>query len=355
MKQTPLYQKHIDLNAKMVDFAGYQMPIQYSGIIQEHNAVRNASGMFDVSHMGEFLINGEEAESFVNYMTVNDVTSLKVGDAQYSAMCYDHGGIVDDILIYKYEDKFMLVVNASNLEKDLQWLEDHKPESVTIENKSDEIGLIALQGPRTRDILQQMLGVDLTDFAFYTFIVHDGMTIARTGYTGELGFEIYGDQNSIIDVWDKVMATGRVEPCGLGCRDTLRMEMKFCLYGNDIDENTNPIDAGLGWITKLNGDDFIGKDVAIYAKEERVRHLAAFEMVDRAVPRKGYVIYADGEKVGMVTSGTQSPSLQKGIGLGYVPFGKHKPGMDIEIDIRGKMKKAVIIKPPFYKQGSAQS
>ncbi len=220
MKQTPLYQKHIDLNAKMVDFAGYQMPIQYSGIIQEHNAVRNASGMFDVSHMGEFFISGEEAESFVNYMTVNDVTSLKVGDAQYSAMCYDHGGIVDDILIYKYEDKFMLVVNASNLEKDLQWLEDHKPESVTIENKSDDIGLIALQGPRSRDILQQMLGVDLTDFAFYTFIVYDGMTIARTGYTGELGFEIYGDQNSIIDVWDKIMATGRVEPCGLGCRDT---------------------------------------------------------------------------------------------------------------------------------------
>jgi aminomethyltransferase len=249
----------------------------------------------------------------------------------------------------------MLVVNASNLEKDLKWLMDHKPDTVTIDNKSVEIGLIALQGPRSRDILQDVINEDLNDVSFYTFIEHNGMTIARTGYTGELGFEIYGDHNFINEVWDAIMDTGQVEPCGLGCRDTLRMEMKYCLYGNDIDETTNPIEAGLGWITKLGGDNFIGKEMAIQAKQEKIRHLAAFEMVDRAVPRKGYLIYADGKEVGEVTSGTQSPSLQKGIGLGYVQFGKHKPGMDIEIDIRGKMKKAVIIKPPFYKQGSAQS
>ena len=353
--ETPLYQRHIDLNAKMVDFAGYQMPIQYSGIIQEHNAVRNGCGIFDVSHMGEFIVSGDGTENFLNYMTVNEASSMKVGDTQYSAMCYDHGGIVDDLLIYRYEDRFMLVVNASNLEKDLKWLMDHKPDTVTIDNKSVEIGLIALQGPRSRDILQDVINEDLNDVSFYTFIEHNGMTIARTGYTGELGFEIYGDHNFINEVWDAIMDTGQVEPCGLGCRDTLRMEMKYCLYGNDIDETTNPIEAGLGWITKLGGDNFIGKEMAIQAKQEKIRHLAAFEMVDRAVPRKGYLIYADGQEVGEVTSGTQSPSLQKGIGLGYVQFGKHKPGMDIEIDIRGKMKKAVIIKPPFYKQGSAQS
>jgi len=222
----------------MVDFAGYQMPIQYSGIIQEHNAVRNGCGIFDVSHMGEFIVSGDGTENFLNYMTVNEASSMKVGDTQYSAMCYDHGGIVDDLLIYRYEDRFMLVVNASNLEKDLKWLMDHKPDTVTIDNKSVEIGLIALQGPRSRDILQDVINEDLNDVSFYTFIEHNGMTIARTGYTGELGFEIYGDHNFINEVWDAIMDTGQVEPCGLGCRDTLRMEMKYCLYGNDIDETT---------------------------------------------------------------------------------------------------------------------
>lgn len=356
--ETPLYQKHIDLNARMVDFAGYQMPIQYTSIVQEHLAVRNSCGIFDVSHMGEFIVSGEGAEEFLNYMTVNDVKSMAVGDAQYSAMCYEHGGIVDDLLVYKYVGKFMLVVNAANLKKDLDWLNEHKPESVTINDVSTKTGLIALQGPDSRDIFQKVIEKDLSSISFYTFVEEQvngfNVTIARTGYTGELGFEIYTDNNSIRTIWDSIISVGGVLPCGLGCRDTLRMEMKYCLYGNDIDESTNPVEAGLSWITKLEGDDFIGKEIAIQAKQEKNRHLAAFEMMGRAVPRKGYNIHAEGVKVGVVTSGTQSPSLQKGIGMGYVQFGKHMSGMEIEIEIRDTLKSAIIIKAPFYKKGTAQ-
>jgi len=356
--QTPLYQKHIILNARMVDFTGYQMPIQYSGIIQEHLAVRNSCGIFDICHMGELIVSGVGAEDFLNYITVNDVKSMSVGDAQYSAMCYENGGIIDDILIYKYADKYMLVVNSSNLEQDFSWLKKYKRDDVELIDISAETGLIALQGPDSRNILQNCVELDLTDIPFYTFIESNiggfNATFARTGYTGELGFEIYADKDDIGQIWDIIMDTGDVTPCGLACRDTLRMEMKFCLYGNDIDDATNPIEAGLGWITKLNKDKFIGKKSLLLAKENRIRHLTAFKMDERAVPRKGYSIYADGNKVGKVTSGTQSPSLQKGIGLGYVQFGKHKVGMELDLDIRGIMKKATIIKPPFYKNGSAQ-
>ena len=358
MMQTPLYQKHIILNARMVNFTGYQMPIQYSGIIQEHLAVRNSCGIFDVCHMGELIVSGVGAEDLLNYITVNDVKSMSVGDAQYSAMCYENGGIIDDILIYKYADKYMLVVNSSNLEKDFSWLKKYKRDDVELIDISAETGLIALQGPDSRNILQKCVESDLTDIPFYTFIESNiggfNATFARTGYTGELGFEIYADKDDIGQIWDIIMDTGDVTPCGLACRDTLRMEMKFCLYGNDIDDATNPIEAGLGWITKLNKNKFIGKKSLLLAKENRIRHLTAFKMDERAVPRKGYSIYADGNKVGKVTSGTQSPSLQKGIGLGYVQFGKHKVGMELDLDIRGIMKKATIIKPPFYKNGSAQ-
>ena len=358
MMQTPLYQKHIILNARMVDFTGYQMPIQYSGIIQEHLAVRNSCGIFDICHMGELIVRGVGAEDFLNYITVNDVKSMSVGDAQYSAMCYENGGIIDDILIYKYADKYMLVVNSSNLEQDFSWLKKYKRDDVELIDISAETGLIALQGPDSRNILQKCVELDLTDIPFYTFIESNiggfNATFARTGYTGELGFEIYADKDDIGQIWDIIMDSGDVTPCGLACRDTLRMEMKFCLYGNDIDDATNPIEAGLGWITKLNKDKFIGKKSLLLAKENRIRHLTAFKMDERAVPRKGYSIYADGNKVGKVTSGTQSPSLQKGIGLGYVQFGKHKVGMELDLDIRGIMKKATIIKPPFYKNGSAQ-
>lgn len=352
IKKTPLYDQHVALHAKMVDFAGYKMPIHYTGIIHEHLAVRNSCGLFDVSHMGEFLIYGQDAENFLQKMTINNIKSLKNGKAQYSAMCYENGNIIDDLLIYKYENKFMLVVNASNLEKDLHWLMKHKPENVTIENKSDEIGLIAIQGPQSRSILEKTFQVDLKSLSFYSFIELDNMAVARTGYTGELGFEIYADHQKTIQLWKKLLSNKNIVPCGLGCRDTLRMEMKYCLYGNDIDESTNPIEAGLGWITNINGDYFIGKDQIQKFKVESPRQLIAFEMVDRAVPRKGYLIYLAGKKVGKVTSGTQSPSLQKGIGLGYIQTGFHQPETSIAIDIRGTMKEAMIVKPPLYKNGS---
>jgi len=301
MKKTPLYQEHISLNSKMVQFAGFDMPIQYSGIIHEHHAVRKACGIFDVSHMGEFMVSGEGAESFLNRMTINDISHLSPGQAQYSVMCYHHGGIIDDILIYKFDQKYMLVVNASNLEKDYQWLLEHKPENVQLTNISDETGLIAVQGPKSRSILHSCLSKDISQLIFYTFIEDNSegnnLVIARTGYTGELGFEIYGDPDLIRNIWKKLMDTSGVTPCGLGCRDTLRMEMKFCLYGNDIDETTNPIEAGLGWITKLNKSEFIGKDALLAAKENRARRLVAFEMEERAVPRHGYTLHLDGKEI----------------------------------------------------------
>ena len=260
MKQTPLYTKHVELGAKLVDFAGYQMPIQYTGIIQEHNAVRHSAGLFDVSHMGEFIITGDEAEVFLDYVTINDVVSIQPWQAQYSAMCYEDGGIIDDLLIYRYPDHFMLVVNASNKEKDLDWFMAHKLDNVDILDISDQTGLIALQGPKSRSILQNIFDINLNEIDFYWFDVAKinghSATIARTGYTGELGFEIYADHDNIVKIWDAIMKAGgdAVEPTGLGCRDTLRMEMKYCLYGNDNDASTNPIEAGLGWITKLDKD-----------------------------------------------------------------------------------------------------
>ncbi|MCH7611857.1 MAG: glycine cleavage system aminomethyltransferase GcvT [Candidatus Marinimicrobia bacterium] len=357
MKRTPLYNKHVDLNARMVEFFGYNMPIQYTSIVEEHNAVRNSCGIFDVSHMGEFILSGEDAESFLNKMTINDIYTMNPGDAQYSAMCYKNGGIIDDILVYKFDNQYMLVVNASNLEKDFNWLNQHKPDDVIINDVSQETGLIALQGPDSRNILQKVVNVDISKLKFYTFVEDniDGrnVIIARTGYTGELGYEIYADHDSIQKFWDAIMETGGLIPCGLGCRDTLRMEMKFCLYGNDIDETTNPIEAGLGWITKTGKPDFIGREAVLTAKEHKTRRLIAFEMTERAVPRQGYKLIFQENEIGFVTSGTQSPSLQKGIGLGYVQEGNHKPGTEIGVDIRGKMKKAIIIKPPFYKQGTA--
>ncbi len=358
MKQTPLYEKHVALGAKLVDFAGYQMPIQYTGIMQEHEAVRNSAGLFDVSHMGEFIVSGEGASSYLDYVTVNDVTSIQSWQAQYSAMCYDDGGIIDDLLIYRYPAHFMLVVNASNMEKDLDWLMAHKPDNVDILDMSDQTGLIAFQGPRSREILQQITDTDLSTIDFYWFGVGniDGnpATIARTGYTGELGFEIYGDHDNIVKIWDAIMAAGKdeVAPVGLGCRDTLRMEMKYALYGNDIDASTNPIEAGLGWITKLDKDNFIGKDALVSAKENLSRRLVCIEMIDRGIPRKGYPLVSNGKVVGAVTSGTQSPSLKLGIGLAYIAKSSAKIGNELELEVRNKHLKCKVVKPPFYKEGT---
>ena len=358
-KKTPLYDRHIELGGHVVDFGGYLLPTQYSGINNEHISVRTKAGLFDVSHMGEFIVSGPDGESFLQKMTVNDVASLSVGQAQYSAMCTKNGNIVDDLLVYKKENDFMVVVNASNLEKDLNWLNSHKVGQVTIEDVSDQTGLIAIQGPRSRNILQTLTDTNLSNIQFYHF--KDGKVsgkdaiIARTGYTGELGFEIYASSDDIGEIWDAIMDAGAdkgLSPAGLGCRDTLRMEMKFALYGNDIDETTNPLEAGLGWITRLRKDDFMGKKALLEAKANVTRRLVCLEMTERAIPRQGCPILMNDESVGIITSGTMSPSLETGIGIGYVDLPFDRSGTELVVDIRGKMKVAIVVKPPFYKSGS---
>ena len=358
-KNTPLFDRHIELGGNMVSFGGYLLPTHYSGINLEHLGVRSKAGLFDVSHMGEFIISGSDAESFLQKVTVNDVTSLSVGQAQYSAMCYANGGIIDDILIYKKKNEFMLVVNAANNEKDLDWLKSHAKGDIRIENMSDDIGLVAIQGPRSRNILQTLTDSNLTNIQFYHFV--EGRLngkkaiISRTGYTGELGFEIYANSDDIGEIWDAIMKAGQdkgLEPAGLGCRDTLRMEMKLALYGNDIDDTTNPIEAGLGWITRLGKTDFMGKKALLEAKANVTRRLVCLEMTERAIPRQGYTILMNDQSVGIITSGTMSPSLETGIGIGYVNRPFDKSGTELLVDIRGRMKSAVVVKPPFYKNGS---
>ena len=358
-KKTPLYDRHIELGGNMVNFGGFLLPTQYTGIKQEHQAVRSKAGIFDVSHMGEFIVSGQDAESFLQKMTVNDVASLSVGQAQYSAMCFENGGIVDDLLVYKKEDDFMLVVNAANLGKDMEWLKSHLEGDIKIEDISDQTGLVAVQGPRSRDILQTLTDTNLSNIQFYHFTEGkvSGMEaiIARTGYTGELGFEIYASSDDIGEIWDAIMDAGAdkgLSPAGLGCRDTLRMEMKFALYGNDIDETTNPLEAGLGWITRLRKDDFMGKKALLEAKANVTRRLVCLEMTERAIPRQGCPILMNDESVGIITSGTMSPSLETGIGIGYVDLPFDRSGTELVVDIRGKMKVAIVVKPPFYKSGS---
>ncbi len=360
LKHTSLYDRHVSLGAKLVPFAGYAMPIQYSGIIKEHLAVRESAGLFDVSHMGEFVVEGPEAESFLQYLTLNDVSGLDTGKAHYSAMCNENGFLLDDLIIYRYgPERFMVVVNAANMDKDYEWFSSHCPDGVALSNQSDAISLIAFQGPLSREILSTVLDTTLDDLGFYTFkeleTFGETITVARTGYTGELGFELYGSHEVIPRIWDMILKAGAsrdVLPAGLGARDTLRLEMKYCLYGNDIDETTNPIEAGLGWITKLDKGDFIGRDALVDAKANLSRRLVCLELQERGIPRHGYTIFRDGDNVGIVTSGGQSPSLKKGIGLGYVKKEFAKSGTELEIDIRGKRVKAMVVKPPFYKGGS---
>ena len=358
MKQTPLHDKHLASGAKMVDFSTYDMPIQYKGIMKEHLAVRESAGIFDVSHMGEFIVSGNGAEAFLDHVTINDVKSIHRWQAQYSAMCYEDGGIIDDLLIYRYPDHFMLVVNCANMEKDLEWLMMHKSENVDIMDMSDQTGLISLQGPKSREILQSISDIDLGTIDFYWFSIGkiDGSpaTIARTGYTGELGFEIYAHHENIVKIWDAIVSTGGdgVELAGLGCRDTLRMEMKYALYGNDIDETTNPIEAGLGWITKLDKMEFIGKDALVSAKQKLPRLLVCIKMIDRGIPRKGYIIIIDGKAIGEVTSGTQSPSLKQGIGIAYVSIQYAKVGTKLGMSIRNKILHCIVVDSPFYKKGT---
>ena len=360
MKKTTLYPVHEKLGAKIVEFAGYLMPIQYSSIIAEHNAVRNSVGVFDVSHMGEIFVTGEKAKDFVQYITVNDVSKLYPGRVQYSAMCYNDAGIVDDLLVYKFaDDKFLLVVNASNIEKDFAWMNENNKFGVTLENKSDEYSLIAVQGPNSNKTLQKICDKEI-NLEYYHFfeakVAGVEMILSRTGYTGELGYELYfkGDEQTAAHIWSKIFEAGlefNIKPVGLAARDSLRLEMGFMLYGNDIDKTTNPLEAGLGWITKLNKGNFIGREALLKVKSEGLnRKLVAMLGNDKSFPRHGYEIKADNKRIGEVTSGTVSPVLEKPIAMGYVDVSYAHEGNEINIVVRSKETPVKIVKLPFIKK-----
>ena len=361
MKRTALYDKHISLNAKMVPFAGHSMPMSYSSIIDEHNAVRNMIGVFDVSHMGEFKISGAGAENFLQLLTTNDVKKISVGQAQYSAICLKNGGIVDDIILYRFEEYYMMVVNAANIKDDYNWLLENSKEEVDLEDISEKLNLIAVQGPKSAIMLNDILDSNISQLKYYNFTQlkykDDSLIMSRTGYTGELGFEIYGNSDSIISLWEEIFEYEKfkVTPVGLGARDTLRLEMNYALYGMDISRSINPIEAGLGWITSFNKGDFIGRDALLLKKNEDYKRRISFEMLERAVPRHNYDIIVDGKIAGKVTSGTQSPTLDKGIGIGYIQTDHSAPGTKISIDIRSREKLAVVVSPPFYKNGTVNN
>jgi aminomethyltransferase len=356
MKKTALYDKHVALGAKMVEFAGFQMPVSYEGIQLEHKAVREKAGVFDVSHMGEFFIEGPKAQELLNRVCSNDTAKLKKGAAQYNYFPNYSGGIIDDLIVYKMgEEKFMLVVNASNIEKDWAHLsKENKSIGATLKNESDNYSLLAVQGPKAAEILQSFTTHDLGSIPFYHFIEGslsgiDELIISATGYTGSGGFEIYCKNETIDILWDLINEAG-IKPIGLAARDTLRLEMGYCLYGNDIDETTHPIEAGLGWVTKFN-HDFINKAQIEKDMEQGVAHrLVGFKMVDKGIPRQGYEICdEESTNIGRVTSGTSSPSLGYGIGLGYVASHKATFGSKIYIQVRNKSLKAEVVKLPFYK------
>ncbi len=359
MKNTALTQTHIALGAKIVPFAGFNMPVSYEGVNIEHETVRNGVGVFDVSHMGEFLITGPNALDLIQKITSNDASKLVNGKAQYSCLPNDKGGIVDDLIVYKIEDeKYLMVVNASNIEKDWQWINSHNTMNAEMRDLSDAYSLLAIQGPKAIAAMQSLTSVDLEKLKFYTFEIADfagieHVIISATGYTGSGGFEIYCKNSEAQQIWDKVFEAGAdfgIKPIGLAARDTLRLEMGYCLYGNDINETTSPIEAGLGWITKFS-KDFINADALAKEKERGAeRKLVGFELDERGIPRHDYdIVDGNGNTIGIVTSGTMSPSLGKGIGLGYVPSVFATPGSKIYIQVRKKAIPATVIKLPFYK------
>jgi aminomethyltransferase len=361
MKNTPFTNIHIGLGAKMAEFAGYNMPISYSGINDEHAAIRNSVGIFDVSHMGEFILKGAGALDLIQRTTSNDASKLTDGKAQYSCFPNNDGGIVDDLLVYCVEANkvYMLVVNASNIEKDWNWLVAHNTANVEMHNISDKTGLLAIQGPNAIKAMQKLTDMDLINLKYYTFVKGtfagiDNVVVSATGYTGAGGVEIYyeeQDGNGEM-LWNKIMEAGaefNIKPCGLGCRDTLRLEMGFCLYGNDIDDTTSPIEAGLGWITKFTKDFTNRAQIEKHKTEGVSKKLVGFEMIDKGIPRHYYKLKtADGAEIGHVTSGTQSPSLGKAIGMGYVNTEHASIGSEIYVEVREKLLKAMVVKLPFY-------
>lgn len=361
MKTTPFTETHIALGAKMHEFAGYNMPIEYSGIIDEHLTVCNAVGVFDVSHMGEFWVKGPNALAFLQQVTSNNVAALPVGKAQYTCFPNEQGGIVDDLLVYHYEpEKYLLVVNAANIEKDWNWCVGHNAAGAELENSSDRMAQLAIQGPKAMEVLQKLTPVNLSEIPYYAFTTGEfagqkDVIISNTGYTGAGGFELYFYPEAGEAIWKAIFEAGApegIKPIGLGARDTLRLEMGFCLYGNDLSDTTSPLEAGLGWITKfVEGKNFTSRAFLEQQKAEGLkRKLVAFEMVDRGIPRHGYdLVNAEGEKIGEVTSGTMSPMRKIGIGMGYVQSAYAALGTEIFIDVRGRKLKAVVVKPPFRK------
>lgn len=361
MKNTPFTQKHIEAGAKMAEFAGYNMPISYSGINDEHHTVRRNAGVFDVSHMGEFILKGENALDLIQRVTSNDASKLTAGKAQYSCLPNENGGIVDDLLVYCIEENkvYMLVVNASNVDKDWNWIQKHNDKGVEMHNISDETCLLAVQGPNATKILQSLTEMDILNLKYYTFVKGEfagvkNVLVSATGYTGAGGVEIYFEdkEGNAEKIWNAIFEAGApqgLKPIGLAARDTLRLEMGFALYGNDIDDTTSPLEAGLGWITKLNKEAFTAKEILQKQKEEGIkRKLVGFEMVDKGIPRNHYEICdKDGNAIGYVTSGTQSPSLGKAVGMGYVQLEHSAIDSAIFIKVRDKLLQAKVVKIPF--------
>ena len=359
-RRTPLYDCHVAHNGRLVDFAGWELPVQYTGVIDEHNTVRQAVGVFDVSHMGELLVSGRDALAAVQRIVTNDVSKLTDGQAMYTAVCYEDGGIVDDMIVYRVDaEEVFICINASNRDKDYKWFRDNLTGDCTLENQSDTWAQIAVQGPKAPQVVKELLGRDLIaeikPFHFRDLLWEGTMLrVATTGYTGEPGVEIYVDAGHAVAAYEAVMEAGAphgIKPAGLGARDTLRLEMGYCLYGNDIDQTTTPLEAGLGWVTKLGKSDFIGREALVKQKEAGVpRKLVGIEMLDRGIPRAHYPIWVEGQKVGHVTSGTMSPTLKQAVGMGYVPTACAKPGTEIEVEIRERRVRARVAKTPFVKK-----
>lgn len=361
LKRTVLFESYAEHSGKTIDFGGWDLPVQFSSIKIEHEAVRKKAGLFDVSHMGEVLVTGADALPYLQKMMTNDVSKLKDGQAQYTAMCYEDGGTVDDLLIYKRSDNdYLLVVNASNLEKDLEWMKKHATDNVQIEDKSPDYALLALQGPVAEEVLQRLTDEPLKDIKFFRFkedVLIDGhpVLVSRTGYTGEDGFEIYGSPDAIVALWNSILQAGKedgVVPAGLGARDTLRFESGLPLYGQELSATISPLEAGLGFVVKLNKEaDFIGKEALTKQKEEGLsRKLVGLEMIDKGIPRTGYKVFIDEEEIGEVTTGTQSPTLNKNIGFALLKTAHASIGTEVIVQVRKRMLKAVVIATPFYKR-----
>jgi aminomethyltransferase len=364
LRHTPLIDQHRKLGAKLVAFAGFEMPVQYpAGILEEHRTVRESLGLFDVSHMGEIEIHGRAALDLVQRAVTNDVSRIDVGQAQYNVMCRDDGGALDDCIVYRFDDRYMIVVNASNCDKDRAWLESVAREfDADVRDRSDEIGLLALQGPKAQHVLGGLTATDLDAIGYYHFaagsVADVPAVISRTGYTGEDGFELYVAAGDAATLWRRILDAGAddgILPIGLGARDSLRLEMGYALYGNDLDENHTPLEAGLGWVVKLDKGDFIGRAALARLKEQGLRQkLVGFVLGQRGFPRAGYTVRFEGEPSGVVTSGILSPSTGNGIGMAYVPTEASKPGTPLEIVIRDRNLAAEVVRPPFYQEGSVR-